>query len=84
MSGQKLVVGVVVMGVFVPLIVGYFLELHSIGQFFTVAVTGIIGWAISDLTGTILARPRLQNRSPSDAIRDWERIEGGTAPDSKV
>lgn len=83
MSGQKLAVGVVVMGLFVPLILGYFLGLHSVGQFFTVAGTCIIGWAISDLTGTILARPRLKNRSPTDAIRDWERHEGSSAPDSK-
>lgn len=84
MSGQKLAVGVLVMGVLVPLIVGYFLQLHTLGQFFTVAVTCVIGWAISDLTGTILARPRLQNRSPGDAIRDWERSEGDSAPDTKV
>lgn len=84
MSGLKLAVGVLIMGLFVPLILGYFLELHTMGQFFTVAGTCIIGWAISDLTGTILARPRLQNRSPSDAIRDWERNDGSSAPDSKV
>jgi len=83
MSGQKLAVGVIVMGVCVPLIVGYFLQLHTIAQFFTVAATCVLGWAITDITATILARPRLQNRSPGDAIRDWERSEGTPSPDSK-
>lgn len=71
------------MGVAVPLIVGYFLQLHTVGQFFTVAGTCVIGWAITDLTATILARPRLQNRSPGDAIRDWERSEGNS-PDTRM
>lgn len=80
MSGRKLALSVMVMGLFVPLILGYFLQLETIGQFFTVAGTCIIGWAITDLTATILARPRLKNRSPGDAIRDWER----ETPDSEA
>ena len=84
MSGQKLVVGVIAMGVCVPLIVGYFLQLHTVAQFFTVAATCVIGWAIADITATILARPRLQNRSPGDAIRDWERSEGEASQDPKL
>ncbi len=62
------------MGIAVPMTLFFLLGLHSVTHFFTLAVTTFCSWGIADLLSTILERPRLQNRSPGQAIReDWER-----------
>jgi uncharacterized membrane protein len=72
MSGKRLLIAVVVMGVALPAILFYFLELHSLSQLFTLSVTCFIAWAVTDMTATVLSQPRLAGRSPRSAIRDWE------------
>jgi len=73
-SGLRLIVGVIFMGVLLPLTLFLLLGLRTIPQFATIAVASLITWGVADLLATILERPRLQNRSPGDALRqDWER-----------
>jgi hypothetical protein len=74
MTGRRLIVGVIVMGIGVPLTIFFLLGLHTLSQFFTVAATTFLAWGMADFLATILERPRLENRSPKMAIKeDLER-----------
>ena len=74
MSGPRLIVGIIVMGIAVPLAIFFLLDLSTVTEFFTVAATTFLSWGVADLFATILERPRLTDRSPGAAIReDWER-----------
>ena len=74
MSGKRLLIGVIVMGVLVPLALFFLLGLESFGQLFAIAATGFTAWGVADLFATILERPRLKDRSPGHALRqDLER-----------
>lgn len=77
MSGRRLLIGAVVMGVLVPSVLFFLLHLHAPTQFLTIAATCFIAWGIADLTASILSQPRLENRSPGQALRDWEKSKGG-------
>ena len=73
-SGKRLVIGLIVMGVALPLTIFYLLGLQTVSQFFTIAASTFLTWGVTDLLASILERPRLQDRSPGRAIReDWER-----------
>ncbi|MGA7617402.1 MAG: hypothetical protein WBX15_19730 [Thermoanaerobaculia bacterium] len=72
MSGLRLVVGFVVMGIAVPIALFYLLALHTLSELFTLAATTFLGWGVAELAGTILSRTRLADRSPSGALRQWE------------
>jgi hypothetical protein len=73
-SGKRLIVGTVVMGVAVPLTIFFLLHLQTLPQFFTIAATTFFSWGVADLLATIVERPRLNDRTPGRAIReDWER-----------
>lgn len=74
MSGIRLVAGVIVMGVAVPVTLFLLLDLHSISQLLTIAAVTFLAWGFGDLAATILEKPRLKDRSPGRALReDWER-----------
>ncbi len=74
MTGPRLFVGVIVMGVAVPLTIFFLLDLHTPAQFLTVAVTTFMAWGLADVLCSILERPRLENRSPGLALKeDLER-----------
>lgn len=74
MSGRRLIVGTIVMGVAVPATLFFLLGLQTASQFFTVAATTFFSWGVADLLATILDRPRLRDRTPGNAIReDWDR-----------
>lgn len=74
MTGPRLIVGIIVMGIAVPLAIFFLLDLSTVTEFFTVAGTTFLSWGVADLFATILERPRLKGRSPAAAIReDWER-----------
>lgn len=74
MTGVRLVVGVIVMGVAVPITLFLLLGLHSITDLLTIAATTLITWGVADFLAMILERPRLKDRSPAKAIREgWER-----------
>jgi hypothetical protein len=69
-TGKRLVVGVVVMGIAVPLTLFLLLGLHTLSQFLTVAAVTVLAWGVSDLLSTILERPRLSDRSPGKALKE--------------
>jgi hypothetical protein len=70
-------VGVIVMGIAVPITLFFLLHLHTLGEFFTIAATTFLTWSLADLLSSILEKPRLKDRSPGKAIReDWERRAG--------
>ena len=74
MSGKRLLVGVIVTGVLVPLTLFFLLHLESLGQLFAIAGTTFTAWGVADLFAGILEKPRLKYRSPGRAFReDWER-----------
>ncbi|HEX3581201.1 MAG TPA: hypothetical protein VH087_05535 [Thermoanaerobaculia bacterium] len=74
MSGPRLIVGIIVMGIAVPLSIYFLLDLSTVTEFFIVAGTTFLSWGVADLFSTILEEPRLKGRSPGAAIReDWER-----------
>ena len=74
MSGLRLLIGVIVMGIAIPLTLFFLLGLHSWSQLFTIAAATFLSWGVADLLATILERPRLQGRSPGKALReDWDR-----------
>jgi hypothetical protein len=73
-SGIRLVIGVIVMGVAVPATLFFLLGLHTIPQFLTIAAVTFLTWGVADILASILEKPRLKGRSPGDAIRqDWDR-----------
>ena len=76
MSGRRLLIGAIVMGLLVPSVLFFVLQLHSPTQFFAIAATCFIAWGVADLTANILSQPRLENRSPGRALRDWEKAKG--------
>ena len=74
MSGLRLVVGIIVMGIAVPLMIFFLLGLEHPTQLFTIATTTFLSWGVADFLASVLSRPRLQDRSPGRAFReDWER-----------
>lgn len=74
MSGKRLLVGIIVMGVLVPLTLFFLLKLETFGHLFAVAATTFTAWGVADLFASVLERPRLKDRSPGHAFReDWER-----------
>jgi hypothetical protein len=74
MSGPRLIVGIIVMGIAVPLTIFFLLGLRTPSQFLTVAATTFLAWGVGDFLATILEKPRLENRSPGLALKeDLER-----------
>lgn len=74
MSGPRLIVGIIVMGIAVPATIFFLLGMHTPSEFLTIAATTFLSWGLADLLASILERPRLENRSPGMAIKeDLER-----------
>ncbi|HYM62745.1 MAG TPA: hypothetical protein VEZ11_17810 [Thermoanaerobaculia bacterium] len=73
MSGKRFIIGIIVMGVFVPVTIFLLLGLQTLSQLFTIAATTFLAWGAGDLLATVLERPRLEDRSPGKAIKDWEQ-----------
>ncbi len=74
MWGIRLVVGVIVMGIAVPLTLFFLLGQSTVSQLFTIAAVTFVAWGVADLLSNILERPRLKGRTPSQALReDLER-----------
>ena len=74
MSGKRLLIGLIVMGLLLPATLFFLLGLHTPSQFFTLSAVIFLTWGVADLLAGILERPRLKDRSPGRAFReDWER-----------
>ena len=69
---MRLLIGLVLMGLFVPGALFILLPLHSAGQFFAVSATCFLCWGVADFLANILARPRIENYTPGRALREWE------------
>jgi hypothetical protein len=90
LSGVRLIIGIVVMGVVVPVTLFLLLNLQTPAQLFTLAATSFLAWGVCDLFSTILEKPRLKGRSPGHALRTTavdptghpERSEG--SPETRV
>jgi len=76
-TGKRLVVGAVVMGVVVPLVLFFLLGLQTLPQLFTIAATTFLTWGMADLLASILERPRGEKRSTREALQEWERHKTG-------
>jgi len=80
-SGKRLLIGAIVMGVALPLALFLLLGLQTPSQLFTIAASTFLVWGVVDLLASILERPRLNNRSPGAAIReDWDRRQKEERP----
>lgn len=66
------------MGLIVPLVVGYLVELKSLGDYFAVSVCTFFGWCIAEFVANILSGKRLENRTPRGVIREFR---GEHSPD---
>lgn len=80
MTGRRLAIGLATMGVVVPFVVLYLLRTLTPGAWLSVAAPCFFGWCIAEILSNILARPRLENRSPVAAIRDWDPAGDGSEP----
>jgi hypothetical protein len=77
MSGLRLVVGVVVMGLILPVVLYLLLGLKEVSQLLTIAASTLLTWGVVDLLAGVLDRPRLKGRSPSQALKhDWQNRSG--------
>ena len=77
MSGRRLIIGIVLMGIILPVVIFLLLGLKTVSQFLTIAASTFLTWGVADLLATILEKPRLKGRTPSAALReDWERRSG--------
>ena len=66
--------GVIVMGLVVPITLYFLLPLQTLSQAFAVGAVAFTCWGMADLLARILERPRLKGRSPAQAFKeDWER-----------
>jgi hypothetical protein len=73
-TGVRLLIGVVVMGIAVPVAIFILLGLEDVSDLLTIAACTFLTWGAADLFATILERPRLRDRSPGKALReDWDR-----------
>lgn len=73
------------MGIVVPIVILFFLETWTAGAWLTVAIPSFFGWCIAEFAANLLARPRLRNRTPGSAIREWKPAGDpeGLGPDGK-
>jgi hypothetical protein len=69
-SGPRLIIGIIVMGVAVPLVIFFLLDLKTPTQLFGIAATTFLAWGAADLFASILEKPRLKDRTPGRAIRE--------------
>ncbi len=74
MTGRRLVVGLIAMGVALPVTIFLLLGLRTLSDYFTIAASSILAWGVADLFAILLERPRLKDKTPGGAIReDWDR-----------
>ena len=72
------------MGVAVPLVIFFLLDLKTPAQLFGIAATTFLAWGVADLFASILEKPRLKDRTPGRAIReDLQRRQNDEATASR-
>jgi hypothetical protein len=74
LSGVRLVIGIIVMGVAVPVTLFFLLNLEKPTELFAIAATTFLAWGAAELLAAILDKPRLKDRTPQQVLReDLER-----------
>ena len=74
LSGVRLVIGIIVMGVAVPVTLFFLLNLEKPAELFAIAATTFLAWGAAELLAAILDKPRLKDRTPQQVLReDLER-----------
>lgn len=58
-----MVVGVIVMGIAVPIMVFLLLGLSTLSQLFTIAACTLLAWGVADLLSVLLERQDWQGRT---------------------
>lgn len=56
--------GMIVMGIAIPVMLFFLLGLHTLSQLLTIAAVTFIAWGVCDVLSTILERPRLKIARP--------------------
>lgn len=79
MTGKRLVIGAIVMGVIVPVVLFFLLGLQTFSQLFTIAATTFLTWGVADLLASILERPKGEKKSARQALEEWERHKTGAS-----
>jgi len=69
-SAIRLIIGIIVMGIGVPVMLFMLLRLQTFSNLFTIAAVTFISWGVADLLASILERPRLKDRTPGSALRE--------------
>lgn len=71
MVGIRFVVGLIVMGLLTPGLIGYLLELRDPADLLTVSVCCFSAWAVGDLIATILAKKKAVTGSSRRMIETY-------------
>lgn len=69
-SGPRLLVGIFLMGIAVPVTLFLLLKMQTPAQFFSISATTFCSWGVADVLSSILERPRLKDRTPGHALRE--------------
>ena len=72
------------MGVCVPVTIFFFLGVDSLTRLFGLSVILFLGWALTDFFATVLSRPRLRDRSPGNALKEWDRQQDTDSVDKVI
>lgn len=84
MSGSRLIIGIILMGIILPVILFLLLGLSTFSQLFTIAASTFLAWGVGDLLAMILEKPRLKDRTPQGVFRqDWQRRSGDETTSSR-
>ena len=75
MAGPRLVTGLIAMGLVTPLLLFFLLGLERPIDLLVLSVTCFSTWGVADLIGNLLSRPRLEHRSPTDALKSIENLQ---------
>lgn len=72
MSGRRLLIGTIVMGIVVPITIFFFLEIRDYRKLAGLMVTLFMGWCVTDFIATILSRPVRTDQRATDVLRDLQ------------
>jgi hypothetical protein len=77
LSGVRLIIGIIIMGVAVPVTLFFLLNLEKPSELFAIAATTFLAWGAAELLAAILDKPRLKDRTPQQVLR--EDLEPGSS-----
>lgn len=72
MTGVRLWIGILTMGVIVPAVILFFFRTYTLAAWTTVAVPCFFGWCVAEFVANVLARPKIENRKAADVLKEWK------------